>query len=136
MTILNKLMQESTMVVKIINLSAMHSDKNTGNNIAVKINAADVYDIDGAAEISILFKILIEGGVQKIIIDMDGLEFIDSRGITTLIAAAKQIRENKGDIVLVHVPEKIERIFLPVNLQRYIKIYASIGEAIQYLKFL
>jgi anti-anti-sigma factor len=120
------------MNVKIINLSTMSSD----NNIAVKINVADVYDTDGTDEISVLFKVLIEGGVQKIIVDMDGLEFIDSRGITTLIVAARQIREKKGDIVLVNVPEKIERIFMPVNLHRYIKSYAGMSDAIQYLKFI
>jgi anti-sigma B factor antagonist len=122
------------MIVKIIDLSTVYNG-NVDENIAVKINAADVYDVDGAAEISILFRVLIDGGVQRIIIDMEGLEFIDSRGITTLIVAARQIRERKGDIVLINVPEKIERIFTPVNLHRYIKSYAGIDDAIQYLKY-
>jgi anti-sigma B factor antagonist len=124
------------MIVKFIHLSTKQSDRNIEKNIAVKINAADVYDADGASEISLLFKVLIEGGIQKIIVDMEGLDFIDSSGITTLIIAAKQIREKKGDIVLVNVPDTIERIFMPVNLQRYIKSYANVSEAVQYFKFL
>lgn len=124
------------MFIDVINLSKVTTESSEFHNIAVKISAAKVFDADGAGSLMVLLMALIKGGILKINIDMQGLEFVDSRGIGTLINAAKLIRERHGDIVLSQVPEHVDKIFRPVNLQRFIKIFATEQEALNYLKYL
>jgi anti-sigma B factor antagonist len=124
------------MLVDVINLSKISSETGESNNLAVKICAAKVFDADGSGAMLVVLMALIKGGILKMVIDLDGLEFIDSRGIGTLINAAKLIRERHGDLVLARVPESIDKIFRPVNLQRFIKIFPSEQDALNYLKYL
>jgi anti-anti-sigma factor len=124
------------MVVDVINLSKISSETGESNNLAVKISAAKVFDSDGSGAMLVILMALIKGGILKMVIDLDGLEFIDSRGIGTLINAAKLIRERHGDLVLARVPESIDKVFRPVNLQRFIKIFPTEQDALNYLKYL
>jgi anti-anti-sigma factor len=123
------------MQLEMINLSKTRNEPIDFAHIAMKISAVDVYDSDRTAEINLLYIALIRGGISRIIVDFTDLTFIDSRGITTLITAAKLIREKKGDIVLINIPEQIETIFRPVNLLRFIRGFPSMSEAIHYLKY-
>jgi anti-sigma B factor antagonist len=100
------------------------------------INAAGVFDADGSSSFMYILMALINGGVTRVIVDMNDLEFIDSLGIGTLINAAKQIRKKNGDLVLARVPDKIEKILQPVNIQRFIKMYATEQDAIHHLKYM
>ncbi len=102
--------------------------------IIYSVKAADITTFDGAEDFGIAFRTLIRGGLKKVIVDMEGLEFIDSLGIGMLINTAKILRAKKGDIVLINVSEVIEKIFRPVNLTRFIKIFRSEDEAVKYLK--
>ena len=82
----------------------------------------------------VTFKTLIKGGLRKVIVDMDRLTFIDSLGIGMLINIAKLLRARKGDITLINVPEAIGRIFKPINLPRFIKIFDTEEAAVKFLK--
>jgi anti-sigma B factor antagonist len=122
--------------ISVINLSKVHSETYQSNNVAVKITAAEIFDAEGSNSFIFILMSLINGGVTKVIVDMNELEFIDSLGIGTLINAAKQIRQKNGDLVLTRVSEKIDKILQPVNIQRFIKIYSTEQDAIQHLKYM
>ena len=95
-----------------------------GSTVVI-IRAVDVMDMDGAADMQIFMKTLIDGGVRKIAVDMEDLAFIDSSGIAVLIEAAKLLRRNGGDIALVNVPPAIRMIFQPIRLNRFISSFES-----------
>jgi anti-anti-sigma factor len=124
------------MTVDVIYLSKTIGDTADLHNIAVRISAARVFDAEDSSSMMIVLTALIKGGIAKIAVDMKGLEYIDSRGIGTLINAAKLIREHHGDLVLYNVPEQIDKIFQPVNLPRFIKIFSDEQETLNYLKYL
>jgi anti-anti-sigma factor len=106
------------------------------NDFAFKVMAADVMDMDNSEDILIILKTLIMGGAKKVCIDMNGLVFIDSSGISVIIEAAKLLRQYKGDMVLVNVPEGIQKIFQPIKLNRFMKIFDNDDEAIGFLKLI
>lgn len=95
------------------------------NSLVVVIKAVDVMDMDGVDTMRVFMKTLIDGGVKKIAIDMEELTFIDSSGIAVLIEAAKLLRQNRGDIVLLNVPSLIRTIFQPIRLNRFISCFES-----------
>jgi len=52
-----------------------------------------------------------EAAPQQIVVDLDGLAFIDSTGLRTLIQAAARARERGGELLLRPGDESIQRVF-------------------------
>ena len=99
-----------------------------------RLMAADVVDMDKVDDMSVFLKTLIAGGAKKVVVDLKGLEFIDSYGISVIIEAAKQLRQREGDITLLNVPDRIQKIFQPIKLNRFIKIFNNEDEVMSFFK--
>ena len=50
-------------------------------------------------------------GAEKIIFDLNGLEYISSSGLRILVAALKKIRKQGGTLTLKHVGEQVREVF-------------------------
>lgn len=125
------------MKCKIYELPGIKSDNINYNRIVVSINLADVTDMDKNNDLFILVSCLIHGGVKKVVFDMTAVEFIDSYGIGTIIDITKLIRKNKdGDAVLINVSERIQLIFKPIQIQKFLKIFNTIDEALHYYRYI
>lgn len=49
-----------------------------------------------------------EGGKYKLVIDMDGLEYMSSAGFRAMLAAQRNCKKyNRGEVVLACVPDRI-----------------------------
>ncbi len=116
------------MISNILYLIKQQDDPIHYDNFVVRVMAADVLDMDNAGELQIFLRTLIAGGMIKIAVDMTGLDFIDSSGIGVLIDAAKLLRQRKGDIVLLGMPERVQVIVQPVKLNRFIKNFDTVDE--------
>ena len=116
------------MISDILYLIKQQDDAIHYDNFVVRVMAADVLDMDNAGELQIFLRTLIAGGMLKIAVDMTGLDFIDSSGIGVLIDAAKLLRQRKGDIVLLGMPERVQIIVQPVKLNRFIKMFDTADE--------
>ncbi len=116
------------MISDILYIIRQQDDAIHYDNFVVRVMAADVLDMDNAGEMGIFLRTLVAGGVIKIAVDMTGLDFIDSSGIGMLIDAAKSLRQRKGDIVLLGVPERVQVIIQPVKLNRFIKMFETVDE--------
>ncbi|WP_234314228.1 MULTISPECIES: STAS domain-containing protein [unclassified Streptomyces] len=66
---------------------------------------------------------------QQLLIDLGGLTFCDSTGITVLIAARNQALAARADIALVAVPDRVRRIFRIVGLDQVFPTYPTVPEA-------
>lgn len=100
------------------------------------IKIANLLDTDRTRDAWDILKIFINGGVKYILIDMENLDFIDSLGISLLINTAKLIRSNHGDLGLVNVSQKIDNILNPIYIQRFMKIFTTPEESIQYFRMI
>ena len=122
--------------IDINHFSKVQNDAVDYENIAFHVKAANVLDLGESDKMWTLIKTLIEGGAKYFVVDMAGLEFIDSSGIGVLINVAKLARVNKGDIIMMNVSSRIESIFNPIKLQRFIKIFNTQEEAHRYFQLL
>lgn len=120
------------MVSRILYLTKRKDEAIDYNSLVVVIRAVDVMDMDGVGDMSIFMRTLIMGGAKKIAVDMEKLTFIDSSGIAVLIEAAKMLRQNRGDIVLLNVPSRIRTIFNPVRMNRFISCFESESDVRKY----
>lgn len=72
---------------------------------------------------------LAEGGANRIIVDLSGVEFLDSTGLGVLVGALKRARAVDGALKLVCGTERILKIFRITGLHEVFAIYGSVPEA-------
>ena len=73
---------------------------------------------------------LVEAGSYQLIVDMEGVEFLDSTGLGVLVGGLKRVRAHDGWIDLVCTQGRILRIFRITGLSRVFNIYESVAEAV------
>ena len=73
---------------------------------------------------------LVEAGSYQLIVDMEGVEFLDSTGLGVLVGGLKRVRAHDGWIDLVCTQGRILRIFKITGLNKVFNIYDTVPEAI------
>ena len=66
-------------------------------------------DSSTAPELEKAFTAVIEGGKSGIVLDMEDVEFLSSRGIWVLLEAQKACRRDHGKLVLVNVNDNMHQ---------------------------
>jgi anti-sigma B factor antagonist len=65
---------------------------------------------------------LVESGQTDLMVDLRPTEFIDSSGLSSLVAAAKRARERGGDVGLVCPPSNVRRLLEIAALDRMLQV--------------
>ena len=73
---------------------------------------------------------LVDAGDYRLIVDMEGVEFLDSTGLGVLVGGLKRVRAHDGSIDLVCTQGRILRIFRITGLSKVFNIYDSVDEAL------
>lgn len=66
---------------------------------------------------------------QQLVLDLTGLSFCDSSGITVLIAARNHALASDATIALAAVPDRVSRIFRIVGLDQVLPAHSTIEAA-------
>ena len=74
---------------------------------------------------------LIEQGHFNLIINLEGVRYIDSTGLGVLIGALKKVRENEGSINLICTNPQIKKIFNITGLVKIFGIHKNEEEALK-----
>jgi anti-sigma B factor antagonist len=72
---------------------------------------------------------LVEAGSYQLIVDMEGVEFLDSTGLGVLVGGLKRVRLKEGSLCIVANQDKILKIFDITGLNKIFSIYPSVDEA-------
>jgi anti-sigma B factor antagonist len=72
---------------------------------------------------------LVEEGSYQLIVDMEGVDFLDSTGLGVLVGGLKRVRAHDGWIDLVCTQSRILRIFRITGLNKVFSIYDTVAEA-------
>jgi anti-sigma B factor antagonist len=73
---------------------------------------------------------LAAGGATHQLIDLGGVEFLDSTGLGVLVGSLKRLRAQGGSLALVIDRENILRIFRITGLTKVFPPYAAVSAAI------
>ncbi len=68
---------------------------------------------------------------KNIVFELSSVSFMDSSGIGMLIGRYKNIEKQGGQVAICNVSENIERIFNMSGLQKIIKCYTTLDEALK-----
>jgi len=72
---------------------------------------------------------LVTEGKHQIVVDLDGVEFLDSTGLGVLVGGLKRLRSHDGDLVLVCNQSRILKVFEITGLTKVFAIHTSVDEA-------
>lgn len=73
----------------------------------------------------------ISQGNAKLIINLEGVNFIDSTALSTLVRGMKNCREKNGDLHLCALQQSVRVIFELTRLDKAFDIFATEAEALQ-----
>jgi len=69
-------------------------------------------------------------GAQKVVVDLEGVDFLDSTGLGVLIGGMKRLRGLDGDLTLVCTQPRILKVFEITGLNRAFTIHETIDAAV------
>lgn len=73
---------------------------------------------------------LIDGGAARVVVDLDGVDFLDSSGLGVLVGALRRLRTADGELSLVCTSEKLLKIFRITALDRVFTLHGSVQAAV------
>ena len=100
-------------------------------------NSISVYYIDGDVDINTspdvkkVFDKLTKEQAQKIIVNFSRVNYVDSSGLATLVAALKKVKSFGGRLKLVNLSAKVKGLFEITRLDKLFEIDNSEEEALK-----
>ncbi|NOY76784.1 MAG: STAS domain-containing protein [Calditrichaeota bacterium] len=82
------------------------------------------------------FKDLMKKGNYQFVVDMSGVNYVSSAGWGVFVGEIKDIRDNGGDIKIVHMTPEVYDVFEMLEFNRILKVYDSVPEAINEFDFI
>ncbi len=86
-------------------------------------------DSAGARELDDTLQSTIADGNYKLVLDMAGVSYINSAGLRTLADILTQARAQDGDLRLVALSAKVERVFKIIGFDKFFDSYPSVDAA-------
>jgi anti-sigma B factor antagonist len=76
-----------------------------------RVVATGELDMYTAPDLSDVLDKLMDGGATEIVIDLSGIEFMDSTGLSAILGAHQRLDQSGGKLVLDHPSASITRMF-------------------------
>lgn len=73
---------------------------------------------------------LVDGDRPVILIDVVGLEYIDSSGLGVLVSALKRVGDRAGTLALIGPTNDVARVLRVTGLDRLFKVYIDEADAL------
>ena len=75
-------------------------------------------------------KHLLSKGETKLVIDLGGVDFVDSSGLGTILVVRKLAQRVGGDIRLVRPPAQFQKLLELTSLIRVMPVYPTVEDAL------
>lgn len=98
------------------------------------VEAGGELDLYSAPELKARIWNAIDAGKTRLIMDLTEVTFIDSTGLSVLVAAVKRIRPADGTVALVVKDYDIERLLELTGLDGRFQIFRSRDDAVESLE--
>ncbi|MEO5748588.1 MAG: STAS domain-containing protein [Ornithinibacter sp.] len=87
-------------------------------------------DVHTAAQLRVALDEEIAAGHARIVLDLDGVGFLDSTGLGVLVGRLKLVRNHSGWLRIVCSNDRVLRVFRITGLDKVFGIHPSVAEAV------
>jgi anti-sigma B factor antagonist len=100
-----------------------------------KVDSHAVVDVKGEIDVYTAPKLreklieLVSEGSYDVVVNLEGVDFLDSTGLGVLVGALKRVKAHDGSLSLVCTQDKILKIFKITGLTKVFPIHGSVEEA-------
>src|ERR671932_2336220 len=100
-----------------------------------KVGSHSVVDVKGEIDVYTAPKLreklieLVSDGSYDIVVNLEGVDFLDSTGLGVLVGALKRVKAHEGSLSLVCTQDKILKIFKITGLTKVFPIHDSVEAA-------
>jgi anti-sigma B factor antagonist len=74
-----------------------------------------------------LMRVSVMHAGQTVVVDLDGLSFLDSMGLGVLVGGLRRVRASGGDLVLVCSTPRVLDILTLIRLDRVFEIFPTVA---------
>ncbi|MBW8741545.1 MAG: STAS domain-containing protein [Gaiellaceae bacterium] len=114
--------------MSVLELRVASSQIGASTHVVAVTGELDLYS---AEQLQRALAELIDKGAQGVVLDLMGVSFIDSAGLSVLISAAKAIRSLGGRLIVAADDRRILRLLQITGLERSIHVERSLVEAVE-----
>ena len=108
------------------------SSERAGVGLGVVVLSGEV-DIYTAPQFKECMLELLDAGVDRLVVDLSGVTFIDSTALGVLIGGVRRVRTAGGAMALVVTSRSVERVLSITGLDRVFTIHATRAAALESL---
>ena len=72
----------------------------------------------------------VEQAEKSVVVDLGGVEFIDSSGVGALVAGLKHARQRGGELRIAAAGEQVQMVLQLTNINRILRPYESVEAAL------
>lgn len=100
-----------------------------------EVDSHSVVDVKGEIDVYTAPKLreklieLVSDGSYEIVVNLEGVDFLDSTGLGVLVGALKRVKAHDGSLALVCTQDKILKIFKITGLTKVFPIHDSLDAA-------
>jgi len=104
------------------------------NDIAVLTMKGDLLGEPDTTNIREKIHSLVSDDVKKVVIDLSGVNYMNSSGLGSLISALTTMRNAGGELRLARVGEKVQNLFIITQLVKVFDTYETVDRALASFK--
>jgi len=105
-------------------------ERHTGDVTVLALSGEMLVD-DGDLALRQRIHELLDQGQVKILVDLAGVTHIDSANVGMLVAKQKTVRERGGDVKLMHLTDRSQRLLALMKLVSVFEVFENEDEAVR-----
>ena len=87
-------------------------------------------DSSTAPDLDKTFQALISAGRSRLVVDMNGVEYLSSAGLRALVSAAKSAKASGGDVCVAQPSKRVREVLELAGLTSIFAMYDDLIEAV------
>ncbi len=88
------------------------------------------FDSNSAEEVEHRLNLAVSQGARKLLVDLDGTEYISGAGLKVLLETEKKLKREKGQIRLCCLRPRVKEVLDAAGFNQIFKIYNTIQEGV------
>jgi anti-sigma B factor antagonist len=97
---------------------------------ATVVTAAGELDLHTAPELDTALKAATDAQAPVLVVDLVGIDFMDSTGLSVIIAAVAAARAYGGEVRVATAAEKVTKVFTLTGVDQQVAMFGSRQEAL------